>query len=106
MEAEAFSLPPAREKVSKARCGEGYVRPGPRLSEPLLNFFGLFCFSLCFKAFHKAEERPAVLRIPPQVFPIDCFCFCGATRLEEHRPQGLPHRIVPVSRLGIDQSIL
>jgi len=54
----------------------------------------------------QTRECPAVLRVLPEVLPIDGFGFRGPARLEQHGAERVTRRIVPFGRLRVDEPVI
>ena len=67
---------------------------------------GIILFSLCAQALRETVEREPVLRIFFQVLPKHTFGLVGSARFEKHRAQCVTHRVVPVGRLAVQETLL
>src|SRR5215510_7016282 len=89
--------------ASEPRGGELHVGFRPGLLEALLE--GRHILALGARRLHETEQRPAIVRVAAQILPIDGLGLAGAAGFEQHRAQGLPHGVVVLRRLRVDEAV-
>lgn len=78
----------------------------PRLLETSLDLHGFARSMLGAQRLGESEERPAVVRIVPQILTIDRLRSSAFPRRKELGPEQMAHREEPVGRLVVGQPVL